>query len=165
MFIKSLNLIQIPKPSLPPKYKKLLDHDKSMTLRLENFYQQEMAIKVIENRLLNNTYKREIVMLGAKDLIPRELAYIEIFLENLPDKSVREEIIKGEKPFGKILLDNNIKTRREIDFFFKVPNNDKRISKYSNFPNDFYYGRKYSIFSFSQNPKKKRIANIIENIF
>ena len=161
MFVKNLNFIQIPKLDLPPRYKKLLDHTQSMTLRLENFYGQEMAIKVIENHLLNNLYKREIVMFGKEDFIPREIAYIEIFLKNLPNKIIKERIMEGKEPFGKILIDCGIKTETEIKKFFKIPKNSQ-ILKYSKNHSNFYYGREYFIFSLSE---KKKLANIIESVF
>ncbi len=161
MFIKDLNFIQIPKQHLPSRYKQLLDHSRSMTLRLENFYRQEMAIKVIENQISNNIYKREIVMFGKKDYIPRELAYIEVFLKNLPNESSRQRTIEGKEPFGKILIDYGIKAKTEIKFFFKIHKN-KQILKYSKNHNDVYYGREYSIFSLS---KKRKLANVIEGVF
>ena len=160
MFIKNLNFIQISKLRLPPKYKELLDHNQSMTLRLESFYRQEMGIKIIEEILLNNIYKREMIMLGSEDHIPRELAYIEIFLENLPNRLAREEVIEGKKPFGKILMDYKIEAIREVKTFFKVY--DERMLKHSKNLNDFCYGREYSILLLSG---KKKLANVIENIF
>lgn len=161
MFIKDLNFIQIPKQYLPSKYKQLLDHSQSMTLRLEKFYRQEMAIKVIENQISNNIYKREIIMFGKRDYIPRELAYIEIFLKNLPSKSSRQRVIEGKEPFGKILIDCGVKTKAEIKNFFKIHKNNQML-KYSKNHNDIYYGREYSIFSFS---KKRKLANVIESVF
>ena len=160
MFIKDLNFIQISKLHLPPKYKELLDHNQSMTLRLESFYHQEMCIEVIEDIISDNVYKREIIMFGSKEHIPRELAYIEIFLENLPNESIRKEVMEGKKPFGKILMDYKIEAIREIETFFTVY--DERMLKYSKDLNDFCYGREYSILLL---PKKKKIANVIENIF
>ena len=161
MFIKDLNFIQIPKLHLPPKYKELLDHNQSMTLRLESFYRQEMCIEIIEDTALNNIYKREMIMFGSEDHIPRELAYIEIFLKNLPNRLARKEVIEGKKPFGKILIDYKIEVIREIKTFFKVYK-DERMLKYSKGLNDFCYGREYSILLLSG---KKKLANVIENVF
>ena len=161
MFIKDLNFIQISKLCLPPKYKELLDHDQSMTLKLESFYHQEMCIEILEDIISDNVYKREIIMFGSKEHIPRELAYIEIFLENLPNESIRREIIEGKRPFGKTLIDYKIETAREIKTFFKVYKEEQML-KYSNDPNDFCYGRAYSILLL---PEKKKLAHVIENIF
>ena len=161
MFIKDLNFIQISnKMHLPPKYKELLDHNQPMTLKLESFYRQEMRIEIIESTVSNNIYKREIIMFGSEDHIPRELAYIEIFLKNLPSRLARKEVIEGKKPFGKILMDYKIEAIREIKTFFKVY--DERMLKYSKNLNDFCYGREYSILLLSG---KKKLANVIENVF
>jgi len=160
MFIKDLNFIQISKSRLPSEYKELLDHNQSMTLRLESFYRQEMCMEIIEEIVLGDIYKREMIMFGSEDHIPRELAYIEIFLENLPNRLARKEVMEGKKPFGKILMDYKIEAIREMKTFFKVY--DKRMLKYSKNLNDFCYGREYSILLLSG---KKKLANVIENVF
>ena len=165
MFIKTLNFIWIPKEDIPTEYEELLGHDEPTTTKLEALYDQAMYIKVLEERFSDNIYKREIVMFGGEDHVPRELAYIKIFPDNLPKKSIRREIIDKRKPFGRVLSDAKVKSSREDMLFFQVYK-EESIARYLFVPGNIYYGRKYSIFLIAEEKKlvenQKLLAEVIE---
>ena len=165
MFIQTLNFIWIDKEAIPLEYEKLLDHEEPTTLRLEALYDQEMCVEVLEESSSDKIYEREIIMLGKKDYIPRELAYIKIFLENLPKASIRRAIIDKKKPFGKVLSNAKVKTAREGMVFFKL-DKEESITRHLVNPGNVYYGRKYSIFLVSEEKKlvenQKPLAEVIE---
>jgi|GEM_PF-3910195 len=160
MFIETLNFIWITKQLIPLHYRALLDHEEPTTLRLEalSLYHQEMQIKILEESSSDKSYKREIIMFGGEDNIPRELAHIQVFLESLPQETIRREIIEKKRPFGRVLKDAEIETLRKEMAFFKIYK-DERISKHLADPSSIYYGRKYSIWLSAED---KKLADVIE---
>ncbi len=150
MFEGKLKFAPIAKSSVSSSDRELLEYEESITLKLEDIYQQEMTIRVIKADFSNGIYQREIVMSGKKDTISKELAHIKILMGNL-NKRARKEVLQAEKPFGKILSDHKIRPEREIKGFFKVSKNEY-IANYVKSDRDFFYGRDYLIFL--ANPKK-----------
>ena len=161
MLVDKLNFHPILTSSVPSFERELLECEKSITLKLESVHQQEMKIKIIEADFSNGIYQREIVMFGEKDNIPKELAHIKIFVKNL-NKEARRDVLKGKKPFGKILSEHKMEmaTRREFKNFFKVYKNS-RILNYVASEKDFFYGRNYFIFLIRRFDKKK-LAEVTE---
>jgi len=150
MFGDKLKFVPIAKSSVSFPGKALLKHKGYITLKLEKIYKQEMRIKIIRSDFSQGFYQREIVMSGAKDAIPRELAHIKVLMENLNAK-IRKEVLEGKKPFGKILSENKVLSKKEIKCFFKVYKNDY-ILKYARNKRSVFYGR--SSFIFLANSKK-----------
>jgi chorismate-pyruvate lyase len=157
MFEGKLKFAPIAKSSVSSSDRELLEYEESITLKLEDIYQQEMTIRVIKIDFSKGIYQREIVMFGKKDNIPKELAHIKILMGNL-NKRARKEVLEAKKPFGKILSDHKIRPEREIKNFFKVYKNGY-ISNHAKSDKDFFYGRNYLIFLANS---KKLLAEVTE---
>ena len=130
MFIKTLNFIWIDKEAIPPEYEELLDHEEPTTLRLEALSEQEMCVEVLEESPSDKAYEREIVMFGKEDHIPKELAHIKIFLENLPKAAIRRAIIDKKKPFGKVITARSCNNTAENNY--NIPNHSRGRVKRNN---------------------------------
>ncbi|MBN1325441.1 hypothetical protein JW977_00455, partial [Candidatus Falkowbacteria bacterium] len=85
MFWNNIKVNKINKERIPKKHRNLLNHEDVMTLVLEKFYKQNMDVRVLESNITtNNNYLREIFLVGRIDKKIKEIAHIEIHLDNLP---------------------------------------------------------------------------------
>src|SRR4030042_6257422 len=142
MFVRDLNfspVSQASKESLPLYIRELLDCIQPTTSKLESLYKEKMRIKILASPNSGNVYRREIVMLGGRKRIPRELAYIEIFLESLSVEA-RKEVKEGKTPFGRILEGQGVETTRKIERVFRVRKTGQML-EYSNSSGRYCYGK------------------------
>lgn len=158
MLENKFKFIPLVRSDIPAPEKELLEYDELITLKLEKMHKQEMEIRVIEKNFSKGVYQREIIMFGKKDNIPRELAHIKIFLDNL-NKDARQKVLRARKPFGKILSGCKINSQRKINRFFGVCKNNY-LAKHIKPGKDFFYGRSYNIFL--KRPGKKKLAEVTE---
>lgn len=146
--IPSLFILQLPASPLgtcaiPQPYRDLLDHDDSMTFRLERRHGQRMGIEVLGSRVSGDgTYEREIVMRGMDDGEPRQLAHIRIHLNRVAE--IREQVLAAVVPFGRLLAERGIAVQRRDMQFLEFPP-AAVVRDRLNGSGQPYYGRRYTI--------------------
>ena len=132
--IKKLAGVEVNKDSLPIPYNFLLTQP-LMTLGIEQYYQRVPQIKSIyaKQNYKNNSYSRAIYMILNKEkmknkkspkpeqskVLTVELAFITINFNELPN-NVITNILEGKIPFGKLLVDNKIKTFTKDRAYFST---------------------------------------------
>lgn len=88
--------------SIPEPYRGLLVHPESMTLVLEEAYQEDLRLRVLYRELSDETLQRQVVLFRPSDGRPAAMGWIWICLKSLSPK-VGQAVRKSEKPLGKIL--------------------------------------------------------------
>lgn len=102
----------IPPALLPDPYRKMLVHDQHMTVTMEAHYQSPVEVRILEKKLDGDVYSRKIVLLksGTDQVVQFGIVRFDL---GYVTPAVREEILQGETPLGRILINHNV--LRHID--------------------------------------------------
>ncbi len=102
----------IPSAVTPEPYHTLLVHNEHMTVSMERFHQCSVDVRVLQHRQDGEIYAREIVLLKHGTPTPVQFGIVRFHLDYVIEP-VRREIIAGEIPLGRILINHNV--LRHID--------------------------------------------------
>jgi hypothetical protein len=102
----------IPSATTPEPYKSLLVHDQHMTVAMETYHQGPVEVRVLAERRDGDVYSRQIVLLTQATGLPVQFGIVRFQLSYVIP-AVREEILAGQIPLGRILINHNI--LRHID--------------------------------------------------
>jgi hypothetical protein len=98
---------------------RLLVHAGDMTSKLEDFFSDQMLLRVLQREHTPAHYRREVVLHGAKSGLPVEYGAIEINLGAFPE-ALRGEIVAARLPLGGLLNRHAIRYRSEPRAFLRV---------------------------------------------
>lgn len=129
--------------SLSGKYKILLNTENSMSQMLEINASGNIGFLVLNTSKNGNVYQMEVLRTNKSK--PIAYARIKIFLGRVSPET-KKEVIEGLKPFGKILLDRNMETEREIKNIFSAKTSAE-LKKLMKTNKKLLFGRAYLIKS------------------
>lgn len=110
----------VAREEIPEPARSLLVHQGDMTSRLQRFHQSAISLRVLQaNRVGEDIYSREVLLLAESTGAPVEYGAIEIFLASLP-AHVRALILEGKVPLGGILNTSSVGYRSEPQEFFRL---------------------------------------------
>lgn len=92
---------------IPEPYRSLLVHTHHMTVTVEQFYGDRVEVRVLETRTVGTEYSRKILLALADDGKVVQFGIVFIDLELLAPK-VRYEIVAGDTPLGRVLIQNDV---------------------------------------------------------
>jgi len=92
---------------MPEPYRSLLVHSHHMTVTVEQFYGQSVHVRVLDTRINGNDYARKILLSLANDGRVVQFGIVHIDLSILAD-SVRNEIVAGQTPLGRVLIEHDV---------------------------------------------------------
>jgi chorismate-pyruvate lyase len=104
---------------LPPAAHRLLVHAGDMTSKLEEFFAEDMWLRVLQCEHTAEHYRREVILYGDKSGFPVEYGAIEINLQAFAE-DLRAEIVSGKLPLGGLLNRHGIRYRSEPRAFLRV---------------------------------------------
>ncbi len=104
---------------MPESYRRLLVHSHHMTVTVEEYYGQPVNVKVLDSVQHGQTYGRKI-LLSLKDT--DEVVQFGIVRVNLGalSETVRSQIVAGQTPLGRVLIQNNVLRSIQPTEFFRV---------------------------------------------
>jgi chorismate-pyruvate lyase len=105
--------------SLPAACNRLLVHTGDMTSKLEEFFGEDMTLRVLRCDHTPEHYRREVVLCCAKSKLPVEYGAIEIELGAF-EEPLRSEIVEGRLPLGGLLNRHQIRYRSQPRGFLRV---------------------------------------------
>lgn len=105
--------------ALPPAAHRLLVHSGDMTSKLEEFFADEMRLRVLQRDHTGEHYRREVILFGKQGGLPVEYGAIEINLLAF-EESLRAEIVSGQLPLGGLLNRAGLRYRSEPRAFMRV---------------------------------------------
>lgn len=97
----------IPKSGTPAPYDRMLVHDQHMTVTMEAYHGCPVAVRVLDSRLDGDIYSRKIILVRTTDQVPVQFGLVRFDLQYVTPR-VREEILSGETPLGRILITHNV---------------------------------------------------------
>lgn len=105
--------------ALPAACHRLLVHTGDMTSKLEEFFGNEMLLRVLRCDHTPEHYRREVVLYCAKSELPVEYGAIEIELGGFAEP-LRTEIVEGRLPLGGLLNRHAVRYRSQPRGFLRV---------------------------------------------
>jgi chorismate-pyruvate lyase len=104
---------------MPEPYRSLLVHTHHMTVTVERFYGDAVDVRVLEVARAGDEYARKILLTlhGSGKVV--QLGIVQIDLSLLGDR-VREQIVDGKTPLGRVLIQNNVLRHIQPAGYFRV---------------------------------------------
>ncbi|AMV18586.1 hypothetical protein VT03_11885 [Planctomyces sp. SH-PL14] len=135
----------IPSSTTPEPYKRLLVHEHHMTVTMEEFHHCRVDVHVLQNKSEGETYSREILL--TREGTDRVVQYgLVQFNFEFVTQAVKDEIIRGQTPLGRVLIQHNVLRHIDLGAILHVQA-APRLAKVMNFePGTWTYGRMATIF-------------------
>ena len=97
----------IPQSATSAPYKTLLAHHHHMTVSMERYHDSPVDVRVLEWRRDDDVYSRKILLVksGTDQVVQFGIMR---FRFHYVTREVRDEILRGEIPLGRVLIDYNV---------------------------------------------------------
>jgi hypothetical protein len=97
---------------VPEPYQALLVHNSHMTVTMEQYHQSPVDVKILARSREDDIYSRKSLLLksGTDEVVQLGIVRFDL---NYVTPAVRQEILLGEVPLGRILINHNV--LRHID--------------------------------------------------
>ena len=142
---------------MPQPYQRLLVHDVDMTGTLERHFAQPMKLRVLSQRIDDDTLLREVLLIGERDDRIAEFGAIRIEL-GLFNPSTRQKIEAGHRPLGGILREDGITYQSRPSAFLRLLPDEALCSVIGVEPASVLFGRRNTLAM----PDGAVMARIIE---
>ena len=107
---------------VPEPYRGLLVHSHHMTVTVEQFYASPVNVKVLKTQLDGNEYSRQILLTLSDTGRVVQFGIVRMDLGLLSPK-VREQIVEGRTPLGRVLIENDVLRKVEPMSYVRVRTN------------------------------------------
>lgn len=112
--------VEVPAEEVPPPYHQLLVHTHHMTVTVERYYGSPVDVNVMSCRRSGNEYARKILLQlhdESRKVVQFGLVRINLGVCSEP---VRNAIIEGKTPLGRVLIQHDMLRRIEPLTFLRV---------------------------------------------
>jgi chorismate-pyruvate lyase len=104
---------------VPAPYHDLLVHEHHMTVTVEAHHGEGVNVRVLEERRGVMAYARKILLVTQQTQRVVQFGLVRIHLQYC-SQTVRDEILSGKTPLGRVLIQNNVLRRIEPTSFLRV---------------------------------------------
>jgi hypothetical protein len=135
----------VPGRAVPPPYHELLVHKRHMTVTQEVYHDDRVDVRILDRRLNGNYYARKILLAlhGSGKIVQFGIPRIDLRYCSM---AVREEILAGQTPLGRILINHNVLRRIEPQTYYRVTPSPAMINWFHLTEPRITYGRVGIIF-------------------
>ena len=109
----------IPADAVPEPYHALLVHEEHMTVTVEAHHGSLVDVRVLERIHEGDTYARKILLALQSTGRIVQFGLVRIHFQYCSD-AVRQEIVAGQTPLGRVLINHNVLRRIEPIAFLRV---------------------------------------------
>ncbi|MEZ5942983.1 MAG: hypothetical protein R3C18_16440 [Planctomycetaceae bacterium] len=102
----------VPNAETPEPYKRMLVHEHHMTVTMEQYHSCSVDVHVLDQNLDGDLYQRKILLTKSGTDIPVQFGIVRFHFQYVTE-AVREQILEGEIPLGRVLITHNV--LRHID--------------------------------------------------
>lgn len=106
------NVEHIPSSQTPEPYKSMLVHEHHMTVTMEKYHDSSVDVRILDRQLDGDKYDRLIVLEKTGTDTVVQFGAVRFNFEYVT-QAVRDEILAGETPLGRVLINHNV--LRNID--------------------------------------------------
>ena len=135
----------IPSASTPEPYKTMLVHDKHMTVTMEKYHGSKVDVRVIDSCLDGDTYARKILLLKTGTETVVQFGIVKFDFQYVT-QAVRDEILGGEIPLGRVLINHNVLRQIDLGAILRITAGLGLADYLEMDPGDVTYGRMATIF-------------------
>ena len=129
----------------PEPYKRMLVHDQHMTVTMEEYYGSPVEVRIIEQVDSEGLYCRKIVLLKAGTSQVVQFGIVR-FNFHYVTPEVRDEIVSGETPLGRVLIDHNVLRHIDLGAVLRITAGDELAELLQMDSVTVTYGRLATIF-------------------
>jgi hypothetical protein len=97
----------VPADEVPPPYQGLLVHEHHMTVTVEAHHGDLVNVRILARRQQDDWYARKILLALQGNGKVVQFGIMRVHL-NYCDEAVRREIVAGQTPLGRILIQHNV---------------------------------------------------------
>jgi chorismate-pyruvate lyase len=107
-------------PDVPEPYHRLLVHEHHMTVTVEAHHGAPVDVRILQRRHEEDAYARRIILTlqGSDRVVLFGIVRIRL---HYCSPQVREKIVAGKTPLGRILIQHNVLRRIEPTAYLRVP--------------------------------------------
>jgi chorismate-pyruvate lyase len=130
----------IPAEAVPEPYHTLLVHQHHMTVTVEKHHGDLVDVKILARRQSGSSYARKIVLALQKTGRLVQFGIVRINLDYCSPE-VREEIVAGQTPLGRVLINHNVLRRIELTAFLRIEAGPEQMAWFGQTGYATLYGR------------------------
>jgi chorismate-pyruvate lyase len=109
----------IPASEVPPPYHALLVHEHHMTVTVETHHGDMVDVRILDRKQIEDYYARQILLTLHRTGKVVQFGIVRVDL-TVCSPAVRDEIVAGQTPFGRILIKHNVLRRIEPTAFLRI---------------------------------------------
>lgn len=136
---------QVTAEEMPADYRKLLAHQKHMTVTVEDYHGTHVDVQVLKSAQAGVHYWRKILLSRQTDGVVVQFGIMRVNFSNLSDP-VREEVESRRRPLGRILIEHNVLREVELSKLWRVTPGEDLQKLFSLSEPTITYGRTAFIY-------------------
>lgn len=139
----------IPSSLTPEPYKQMLVHDHHMTVTMESYHRSPVDVRVMAERhnpdKNGGTYDRKILLLksGTEEVV--QFGIVRFHFQFVTEQ-VRDEILEGKTPLGRVLINHNVLRHIDLGAILRITAGPALASYLQMHVGETTYGRLATIF-------------------
>lgn len=108
-----------PASATPDPYRQMLAHDHHMTVTMESYHQTPVDVRVLDQKSDNDLYCRKILLVKQGTDFPVQFGLVRFNFKYVTP-SVRQEILDGQIPLGRVLINHNVLRHIDLGAILRV---------------------------------------------
>ena len=149
LFPDALPLIEqaehVPSATVPEPYNKMLVHEEHMTVEMESYHDSPVDVQILDRKLDDQLYSRKILLLKSGTDQVVQFGIVRFDLQSVTE-AVREEILAGDTPLGRILINHNVLRHIDLGAILRITAGPGLAEYLQMEPGGTTYGRLATIF-------------------
>jgi len=137
--------VEVSAEEMPADYRRLLAHERHMTLVLQEYHGTTVDLYVMDRRHEGDFYTRKIFLTKAHQARDVELGVVRLDFRQMAD-IVRREIVTGQTPLGAILVRHDVHRRIESRWYLRFPAGSPILAWFGREGAGPFYGRIGTIY-------------------
>lgn len=130
----------VPSDAVPAPYHGLLVHPHHMTVTVEAHHGDLVDVRILARQHRGSSYARKIVLALQRTGRIVQFGIVRINLDYCAP-AVRQEIVGGQKPLGRILIEYDVLRRIELTAFLRIDAGPAQMAWYGQTGRATLYGR------------------------
>lgn len=135
----------VPSATVPEPYSRMLVHDQHMTVTMEEYHRSQVDVVILQRKLEGDIYSRKILLkkTGTDEIVQFGIVRFDLQYVTEP---IREEILAGETPMGRVLINHNVLRHIDLGAVLRITAGPALAEYLATKPGAETYGRLATIF-------------------